>query len=1496
MAKGAKRSVNIYVNSKNVEESINQLNKTLKQNEKEWKNLAAGTREYYEKAKEIAKLKKIIDQHNQDIMTAERRMEQWRRKWMDIGAGLGGFVQTINMIKQGLQVFRDMASELALLDDKMHLVKKTTGLSIKSIQEMNKELSEIDTRTSIEDLDELAYAAGKLGKNSKEDVLGFVKAADQINVALGDVLGGTDAIIEIAKMTEIFADGVQELQNAPIEKRLLAIGSVINELGKTSTANEKHMTEFMGRLAGVAGQLGVTVDQVAGYASVFDQYKQKVEMSATAMQRMFQEMIKKPEEFAKAASMSLKEFQQLMDEDFNQAVIRVLKGFSKAGGMQALVPAFKEMGLDGQRATQAIASLASHVDKLEEAQATANQAMKEAVSVTKEYATMNESMQAEIEKGQKRIAAARRELGEKLYPIIVKFISLRGRFIKFISGLTDKKVSIGAILAASAAILTSKIMPALNEFIEKVKKSKIGVDLATIAHRKEIIALEQKKIEIAKNTKEIIKERTERLKSIGASKLTKKEIEELNTLKAKEIILNEQIEKSQKKIANASVWKFMKNHWAAIVTILISIVAYIGNIIQEQAKLKKAVDETTVKMKEEQKEAKSLFTALQNANTSLQEKEALMKIINDKYGEYLKNLRNEKGELNDIATAMAIVNTRLREKWKIEAYNKGVEVIDDEYNGKIEKYYGKIYDQLFEKTNSQEVTSIILHKLEEMMDKGIQMTKTRTTDDGKTYRILSGEVNKLFEKYGLKPEKTIKADVLHDWAVAEIEKRNALTKLQSKYGLGMDEYAAMMQRQKEIKIEKEKEIKAYSTEAELLYYDYFTRDIEQKTKEELETYKAQLEEFYKQANKENTVNLREYLGAVKLAQYNVEKRLQMMKKEGDETQIIPDFSEGDGKEAQKIEDKWQKILERIADLNEKYKIKESPISAAKQQIMSDFAAISIAIDRFVEETGTHIKDAQEEQVKLREEMWRQIERIDEEERKKQLQKITEKLNSVEEKMAAWRLKMERKNMTQLEIDLKVIEADWEKGKKEVQEQIEKLQKQSEAAKYISSIYSEDVDKEDFQKSKKQEIEWLEEYGITLDKLVEWIKEKKMSLKEILEATKTGLNEEERQTLDQLKNMIDKLNGYSAQESWSRTLDAVRTTGYQVMSEGRRVREQQEYEITQMIREMEIAGEEAVKRGETAVAETIDKIIENLKKKKDKIWKQFDTSINGFFGISDEDWKDWEYNWQDNLEKITSVVDNVADYIMNVVDLVNQYESMKMEEQLEKIQENYDRRAEVLDKQLNSGLISQKYHDAELEKMEEEKENKEKQLKHSQFERERAASLATIAIQGAVGIARIWAESGANVILAGILTALESASIGIQTAIVAGQANPYYKGGYVKGEQIMLAGERGPEWVASNKLLRDKKTAPVITALENYQRGKTKDFRIIPGGVDRKNVATAAQEISKTITVETDKESLHELRLLRKYLEDPRNRRAVIDRKIMLQFEENEKQLKNRANI
>ena len=219
------------------------------------------------------------------------------------------------------------------------------------------------------------------------------------------------------------------------------------------------MVDFLGRLGGVATQAGISADQILGYASALDQMKQKVEMSATAFQKLIQQMIKKPEEFVEAARMPLDEFTKMMETDMNGAIKRVLEGFNEMGGFTQLVPVFKDMGLDGARAASVIASLAANLDKVSAAQATANEHIRLGTSMTREYNIMNTSMQAKLEKARKEFKDICVELGQKLNPIMLKSTKATTYLIKVLASYGKEiGAAILAVVAFTAAVKASAIM------------------------------------------------------------------------------------------------------------------------------------------------------------------------------------------------------------------------------------------------------------------------------------------------------------------------------------------------------------------------------------------------------------------------------------------------------------------------------------------------------------------------------------------------------------------------------------------------------------------------------------------------------------------------------------------------------------------------------------------------------------------------------------------------------------------------------------------------------------------------------------------------------------------------------------------------------------------------------------------------------------------------------------------------------------------------------
>jgi TP901 family phage tail tape measure protein len=245
-------------------------------------------------------------------------------------------------------VFRKSVDDFASMDQEMASVRKFTGQTAEEVAAMNEEFKKMDTRSPREELNKLAQEAGRLGKSSQEDILGFVRAADKINVALDDL--GDGATLTLSKLTGIFGDEARY----GTEQSLLKVGSVINELSQNCSASAPYLANFAERLGGVGAQAGLTIQQIMGFGAVLDSNAQHVEASATALSQVITRIYTDPAKYAKVAGLNVKDFTKLVREDANSALILFLETLQKAGGMDTLAPMFKDMGETGARAVAAL--------------------------------------------------------------------------------------------------------------------------------------------------------------------------------------------------------------------------------------------------------------------------------------------------------------------------------------------------------------------------------------------------------------------------------------------------------------------------------------------------------------------------------------------------------------------------------------------------------------------------------------------------------------------------------------------------------------------------------------------------------------------------------------------------------------------------------------------------------------------------------------------------------------------------------------------------------------------------------------------------------------------------------------------------------------------------------------------------------------------------------------------------------------------------------------
>lgn len=405
-----------------------ELNKTLKQLKNELNGIERGTAAWDAQIEKIKAVKREIDNVNsamREQQSLSDRVINWINKWqmalLAVGAAITGLVMAG---RKAVNAYAEMEQEMAN-------VRKFTGMSAEEVGALNEEFKKIDTRTPREELNQLAQEAGRLGKNSQEDVLGFVRAADKINVALDDL--GSGATLTLSKLTGIFGDE----KRLGTEKALLSVGSVINELSQNCSASAPYIAEFASRMGGVGAQAGMTVQQIMGFAAVLDSNNQKLEASSTALSQVIVRIYQDPAKYAKVAGMDVQKFSKLVKTDMNAALIEFLSTLKRAGSMDVLSPMFKDMGENGSRAISALSTLSNHIDEVKSQQLVANEAFAEAVSIDKEFEVQNNTVQAQLDKAKNRVHELAVELGEKLQPVMRLVISSSTIALKALSAMVD---------------------------------------------------------------------------------------------------------------------------------------------------------------------------------------------------------------------------------------------------------------------------------------------------------------------------------------------------------------------------------------------------------------------------------------------------------------------------------------------------------------------------------------------------------------------------------------------------------------------------------------------------------------------------------------------------------------------------------------------------------------------------------------------------------------------------------------------------------------------------------------------------------------------------------------------------------------------------------------------------------------------------------------------------------------------------------------------------
>ena len=460
---------------------LEKLEEAARQLEEELRQLAPDTKKFIKASANLRQVNSQIDEIKDRWKDHDNQLVATIRRLSSYVAVYGSF----NFITGKM---KDMYNGMKELSDYMSDVQKTTGIAGEQLVMLSKDLDKIDTRTSQEQLHNLAATAGQIGLKSSTDVLGFVKASNQLNVALNEL--GEDGVTSLAKIGQLTGD----FKRLGVEKSMIAIGSSINELSANSSASAGPISEFIRRVGAVAPMAKLATSDIAALGATTDALGQQVEVSSTAISKFISSVVNNTEGIAYALNMDTDSLRNLIEsENTMEAIIRILEKvkMESGNGGTALKEMFKEFGSEGERMSRTIQALADNTDFLRQQVELSSKAFAEATSVTEEYNVKNENAAALAE----RIGNVWREafVNSGAVPAITEILRSILNLSKYLTGTSKSVAALKTALTAIAVAMTAvklNIEGIVLSLLKKVKTFKL-TNITLISHIKTLRTAER---------------------------------------------------------------------------------------------------------------------------------------------------------------------------------------------------------------------------------------------------------------------------------------------------------------------------------------------------------------------------------------------------------------------------------------------------------------------------------------------------------------------------------------------------------------------------------------------------------------------------------------------------------------------------------------------------------------------------------------------------------------------------------------------------------------------------------------------------------------------------------------------------------------------------------------------------------------------------------------------------------------------------------------------
>ena len=409
-----------------------------------------------------------LKKKQQDVRTLQAQIDKltgsvhkqggaWHTALKNLTAYVGMFA-VFNQVKT---YFVDLFRLNMKFADQLTDIRKVALSTIDEIAKLSRELAKIDTRTSLEELNRIAYAGAKLGVQTQGGTMalaGFVRAADQVNVALKEDLG-EEALTALAKITEVMG----LVGKYGVEKAMLKTGSAIFRLASTSTATSGKIVDFSNRMLALGEQAALTTPDILALGSAVDSMALEPEVAATAFGKLVTELRKGTSPIEKSLGIATGSLKKMIESGRGMdAILTIFRRMGETKNVFALDGLFKDLGSDGARLVKTMVTMAAKNGMLTKAVEESNRAFNDGTAVTVEYNMQQETAMAYMERAnnlwEKQFVSASEASGP-VHDIAKAWFEVTKELTSSIGFMTEVRIAISLIFASVKMLLN--ILPTL---------------------------------------------------------------------------------------------------------------------------------------------------------------------------------------------------------------------------------------------------------------------------------------------------------------------------------------------------------------------------------------------------------------------------------------------------------------------------------------------------------------------------------------------------------------------------------------------------------------------------------------------------------------------------------------------------------------------------------------------------------------------------------------------------------------------------------------------------------------------------------------------------------------------------------------------------------------------------------------------------------------------------------------------------------------------------